>query len=64
MRALRADRPEPGASRTYLSPSLLMTRSCLDVAGCGVCGTDLHTLAGGNPLVRFPAYRATSSAAR
>jgi 2-desacetyl-2-hydroxyethyl bacteriochlorophyllide A dehydrogenase len=27
----------------------------LEVAGCGVCGTDLHTVSGGNPLVRFPA---------
>src|SRR5690606_42020662 len=27
----------------------------LDVAGCGVCGTDLHAISGGNPLVRFPA---------
>lgn len=27
----------------------------IDVAGCGICGTDLHTLSGDNALVRFPA---------
>lgn len=26
----------------------------LDIAGCGLCGTDLHTLAGDNPTVRYP----------
>ena len=26
----------------------------LRVAGCGVCGTDLHTMAGDNPTVRVP----------
>lgn len=27
----------------------------LRVAACGICGTDMHTLAGTNPLVRYPA---------
>lgn len=26
----------------------------VEVAACGVCGTDLHTLEGRNPLVRYP----------
>jgi 2-desacetyl-2-hydroxyethyl bacteriochlorophyllide A dehydrogenase len=36
--------PEPGAGHVLV-----------EVAACGMCGTDRHTLAGKNPLVRFPA---------
>ncbi|WP_188674728.1 alcohol dehydrogenase catalytic domain-containing protein [Subtercola lobariae] len=27
----------------------------VDIAGCGICGTDLHSLSGGNAFLRFPA---------
>jgi NADPH2:quinone reductase len=38
-----ADEPVPGEHEVVL-----------DVAACGLCGTDLHTLAGTNPTVRYP----------
>lgn len=40
---IAVDDPRPG-------PHEVVVR----VAACGVCGTDLHTLAGENPIVRFP----------
>ncbi len=36
-------------------PTPVADEVVIDIVGCGICGTDMHTLAGGNVLVKFPA---------
>lgn len=54
MRALRLTAPNQWSIEDVPEPQPADDEVLIRVAGCGVCGTDLHTLAGGNPLVRFP----------
>ena len=55
MRAVQLTGPEQWQVATVPEPTPGEDEVLLDVAGCGVCGTDLHAISGGNPLVRFPA---------
>jgi len=55
MRSLQLTGPETWHIGDVPEPVPADDEVVIDVAGCGMCGTDLHTLAGGNPLVRFPA---------
>ncbi len=55
MRALQLTAPNDWRIDDVPAPVPAADEVVIDVAGCGVCGTDLHTLAGGNALVTFPA---------
>jgi len=55
MRALQLTEPDTWHIGDVADPAPRDGEVVIDVAGCGMCGTDLHTLAGGNPLVTFPA---------
>lgn len=55
MRALLLTNPNEWTIGEAPDPTYLEDEVVIEVAGCGVCGTDLHALAGNNPLVRFPA---------
>ena len=55
MRALVLNGIQDWSIREVAEPQAGADEVVLEVAGCGMCGTDLHTLAGGNRLVRFPA---------
>ncbi|WP_270886079.1 alcohol dehydrogenase catalytic domain-containing protein [Pedococcus sp. 5OH_020] len=55
MRALQLNAPDQWTIGEVPEPRPAPGEVLIDVVGCGVCGTDLHTLAGGNPLVRLPA---------
>lgn len=55
MRALQLTAPNEWHIGDVPEPTPAADEVVIDVAGCGICGTDLHTLSGGNALVRFPA---------
>lgn len=55
MRALQLTAPNEWHIGDIPEPVPAADEVVIDVAGCGICGTDLHTLSGGNALVRFPA---------
>lgn len=55
MRALQLTAPNQWHIGDVPEPTPGQGEVVIDVAGCGMCGTDLHTLSGGNPLVIFPA---------
>src|SRR4051794_19994251 len=55
MRALQLTAPDTWHIGEVPEPTPQDDEVVIEVAGCGMCGTDLHTIAGGNPLVRFPA---------
>ena len=55
MRALQLTAPDEWHIGDVPVPVAAANEVVIDVAGCGLCGTDLHTLSGANALVRFPA---------
>jgi len=55
MRALQLTAPNEWHIGAVPEPTPAADDVVIDVAGCGICGTDLHTLSGGNVLVKFPA---------
>ncbi|MFC0531418.1 alcohol dehydrogenase catalytic domain-containing protein [Phytohabitans kaempferiae] len=55
MRALVLNGIQDWSIQEVPEPQARADEVILEVAGCGMCGTDLHTLTGGNKLVRFPA---------
>jgi threonine dehydrogenase-like Zn-dependent dehydrogenase len=55
MRALHLKAPEQWGIEVVPEPTPREDEVVIRVSGCGICGTDLHSLSGGNPLVRFPA---------
>lgn len=55
MRALQLTAPNEWHVGEVPEPVPAADEIVIDVAGCGICGTDLHTLAGDNALVRLPA---------
>lgn len=55
MRALQLTNADEWHIGDVPEPTPAANEVVIDVAGCGICGTDLHTLSGGNVLVRFPA---------
>ncbi|GGF18322.1 alcohol dehydrogenase catalytic domain-containing protein [Subtercola lobariae] len=55
MRALQLTGPDQWHIDDVPEPVPAPDEVVIDIAGCGICGTDLHTLSGGNALVRFPA---------
>jgi 2-desacetyl-2-hydroxyethyl bacteriochlorophyllide A dehydrogenase len=54
MRALVVSSPGVMAVETLPDPSPGPGDVVIDVAACGVCGTDLHVLDGAYPVTRFP----------
>jgi 2-desacetyl-2-hydroxyethyl bacteriochlorophyllide A dehydrogenase len=54
MKAIVLNRPEDWEVREVADPAPAADEVVINVVACGLCGTDLHTLAGDNPMARYP----------